>query len=133
MLLEFQICSGYSSSGEHYGGRIKFMCSFGGKILPRPGDGKLRYAGGDTRIISIYRHLKYNDLMFKMQQLYGQPVLLKYQLPNEDLDALISVSCDEDVDNMMEEYDRLQSSDGSSKLRDSQNNSKCFGNHANGW
>ena len=117
MLLEFQICSGYSSSGEHYGGRIKFMCSFGGKILPRPGDGKLRYAGGDTRIISIYRHLKYNDLMCKMQQLYGQPVLLKYQLPNEDLDALISVSCDEDVDNMMEEYDRLQSGDGSSKLR----------------
>lgn len=32
---------------------------------------------------------------------------VKYQLPNEDLDALISVTTDEDVENMMEEYDRL--------------------------
>ncbi|KAF2305052.1 hypothetical protein GH714_001614 [Hevea brasiliensis] len=32
---------------------------------------------------------------------------VKYQLPNEDLDALISVTTDEDVDNMMEEYDRV--------------------------
>lgn len=32
---------------------------------------------------------------------------VKYQLPNEDLDALISVTTDEDVDNMMEEYDRI--------------------------
>ena len=32
---------------------------------------------------------------------------IKYQLPNEDLDALISVSTDEDVENMMDEYDRL--------------------------
>lgn len=32
---------------------------------------------------------------------------IKYQLPNEDLDALISVTTDEDVENMMDEYDRL--------------------------
>lgn len=112
-----KICSGNSSSGEHYGPRLKFMCSFGGRILPRPGDGKLRYAGGDTRIVSLYHHTKYSDLVRKMWQLYGQPVVLKYQLPNEDLDALISVSCDEDVENMMEEYDRLQASEGSSRLR----------------
>lgn len=34
-------------------------------------------------------------------------ISVKYQLPNEDLDALISVTTDEDVENMMEEYDRL--------------------------
>jgi hypothetical protein len=34
-------------------------------------------------------------------------VTVKYQLPNEDLDSLISVTTDEDVENMMEEYDRL--------------------------
>lgn len=32
---------------------------------------------------------------------------MKYQLPNEDLDALISVTTDEDLENMMDEYDRL--------------------------
>ncbi|RVW74823.1 hypothetical protein CK203_053842 [Vitis vinifera] len=32
---------------------------------------------------------------------------LKYQLPGEDLDALISVTNDEDLEHMMLEYDRL--------------------------
>lgn len=35
---------------------------------------------------------------------------MKYQLPNEDLDALISVTTDEDVENMMDEYDRVAQS-----------------------
>jgi len=34
-------------------------------------------------------------------------ITAKYQLPNEDLDALISVTTDEDVENMMDEYDRV--------------------------
>lgn len=34
-------------------------------------------------------------------------ITVKYQLPNEDLDALISVTTDEDVENMMDEYDRV--------------------------
>jgi hypothetical protein len=34
-------------------------------------------------------------------------VSVKYQLPNEDLDALISVTTDEDLENMFEEYDRV--------------------------
>lgn len=34
-------------------------------------------------------------------------ITAKYQLPNEDLDALISVTTDEDVENMMEEYERV--------------------------
>ena len=34
-------------------------------------------------------------------------ITAKYQLPNEDLDALISVTTDEDVENMMDEYDRI--------------------------
>lgn len=35
---------------------------------------------------------------------------LKYQLPSEDLDSLISVTTDEDLENMVEEYDRLSNS-----------------------
>ncbi|KAH7365654.1 hypothetical protein KP509_18G039700 [Ceratopteris richardii] len=56
--------------------------------------------------------------MHKMSSIYEQPVVMKYQLPNEDLDALISIACDEDVENMMDEYDRLQASEaGSNRLR----------------
>ncbi|WJX29387.1 mitogen-activated protein kinase kinase kinase [Trifolium repens] len=99
--------------------KLKFMCSYGGKILPRPSDGMLRYVGGQTRIISVKRDVSFNDLVQKMVNTFGQPVIIKYQLPGEDLDALVSVSCADDLDNMMEEYERLieRSSDCSPKLR----------------
>ncbi|XP_027186162.1 uncharacterized protein [Cicer arietinum] len=101
------------------GRKLKFMCSYGGKILPRPSDGMLRYVGGQTRIISVKRDVSFSDLVQKMVDTFGQPVVIKYQLPGEDLDALVSVSCPDDLDNMMEEYERLieRSSDGSPKLR----------------
>ncbi|GAV73894.1 PB1 domain-containing protein/Pkinase_Tyr domain-containing protein [Cephalotus follicularis] len=101
------------------GKKIKFLCSFGGKILPRPSDGVLRYVGGQTRIISLRRDMSYNELTQKMVDTYGQPVVIKYQLPDEELDALVSVSCPDDLDNMMDEYEKLveRSSDGSAKLR----------------
>ncbi|KAI6682368.1 hypothetical protein NL676_036249 [Syzygium grande] len=101
------------------GKKVKFLCSFGGKILPRPSDGMLRYVGGQTRIISVKRDVSFNELVQKMEDTYGQPVVIKYQLPDEDLDALVSVSCPDDLDNMMEEYEKLveRSSDGSAKIR----------------
>ncbi|PON67148.1 Mitogen-activated protein kinase kinase kinase [Parasponia andersonii] len=101
------------------GKKLKFLCSFGGKILPRPSDGVLRYVGGHTRIISVRRDVSFSELVQKMMDTYGQPVVIKYQLPDEDLDALVSVSCPDDLDNMMEEYEKLieRSSDGSAKLR----------------
>lgn len=101
------------------GKKVKFLCSFGGKILPRPSDGMLRYVGGQTRIISVRRDVSINELVQKMVDTYGQPVAIKYQLPDEDLDALVSVSCPEDLDNMMDEYEKLveRSLDGSAKLR----------------
>ncbi|XP_062078262.1 uncharacterized protein LOC133782860 isoform X2 [Humulus lupulus] len=101
------------------GRKVKFLCSFGGKILPRPSDGVLRYVGGHTRIISVRRDVSFNELVQKMVDTYGQHVVIKYQLPDEDLDALVSVSCPDDLENMMEEYEKLieRSSDGSAKLR----------------
>ncbi|KAF7849056.1 hypothetical protein BT93_L1295 [Corymbia citriodora subsp. variegata] len=87
---------------------VRFMCSFGGKILPRPHDNLLRYVGGDTRIVAVQRSTTFNALLSKLSKLSGTTnITVKYQLPNEDLDALISVSMDEDVENMMEEYDRV--------------------------
>ncbi|KAH6772272.1 kinase superfamily with octicosapeptide/Phox/Bem1p domain-containing protein [Perilla frutescens var. hirtella] len=96
---------------------VKFLCSFSGSILPRPQDGKLRYVGGETRIVSVPRDITYEELMGKMRELYEGVTVLKYQQPDEDLDALVSVVNDDDVTNMMEEYDKLGMGDGFTRLR----------------
>jgi PB1 domain len=96
---------------------VKLLCSLGGRILPRPSDGALRYAGGDTRIISLPRNSHLATLVSKLCDAYSlsSPFLLRYQLPDEGLDSLISVSTQEDLENMMEEYDKLTGA--SPKLR----------------
>jgi hypothetical protein len=85
----------------------KFLCSFGGSILPRPCDGCLRYVGGETRIVMLPRDISYADLAARMRELYKDADTIKYQQPDEDLDALVSVVNDDDVVNMMEEYDKI--------------------------
>uniref|UniRef100_A0A0C9RPC7 TSA: Wollemia nobilis Ref_Wollemi_Transcript_5741_1644 transcribed RNA sequence n=1 Tax=Wollemia nobilis TaxID=56998 RepID=A0A0C9RPC7_9CONI len=57
------------------------------------------------------------DLSAKMAEILGSSVLLKCQLPTQDLDALVSIKSDEDLENILEEYDRLAAKEGSSKVR----------------
>lgn len=94
------------------GAKLRLMCSYGGHIMPRPHDKSLCYVGGDTRIVVIDRSSSLKDLCFRLSRtiLNGRPFTLKYQLPNEDLDNLITVTSDEDLDNMIEEYDRITAS-----------------------
>ncbi|XP_024170560.1 uncharacterized protein LOC112176736 [Rosa chinensis] len=90
--------------------KVKLMCSYGGKIQPRPHDNQLAYVGGDTKILAVDRSIKLSAFISKLSSLCETPdgaVCFKYQLPGEDLDALISVTNDEDLDHMMIEYDRL--------------------------
>lgn len=110
---------GYSSSqaSDSSSTNMKILCSFGGKILPRPSDGKLRYVGGDTRIIRISKDISWQELVQKTAKIYNQPHTIKYQLPGEDLDALVSVSCEEDLQNMKEECNLLKGGEGSQKFR----------------
>ncbi|KAG6510515.1 hypothetical protein ZIOFF_028539 [Zingiber officinale] len=110
---------GYTSSvaSDISSKRMKFLCSYGGKILPRPSDGKLRYVGGDTRILRISRDTSWEELVLKTMEIYSRPHMIKYQLPGEDLDALISISSDEDLLNMIDEYSLLEGGQGSQKLR----------------
>ncbi|KAG2637625.1 hypothetical protein PVAP13_2NG529600 [Panicum virgatum] len=99
----------------HGGLQVRLMCSFGGRILPRPGDRQLRYVGGETRIVSFPRAAaSFATLVAALAKV--APALfapgvprpsLKYQLPQDDLDSLISVSSDDDVDHLMDELDRL--------------------------
>lgn len=88
--------------------KMKFLCSFGGKILARPCDGKFRYVGGETRIISIKKNLNYLELKKRTYAISNQPHIIKYQLPGEDLDALVSVCSDEDFHHMVDEYQELE-------------------------
>ncbi|KAK8482100.1 hypothetical protein V6N13_025653 [Hibiscus sabdariffa] len=91
------------------GARLRLMCSFGGHIIPRPHDKSLCYVGGETRIVAVDRHCSLSALCTRLSRalLNGRSFTLKYQLPNEDLDSLVSVATDEDLENMIEEYDRL--------------------------
>ncbi|CAH9143480.1 unnamed protein product [Cuscuta epithymum] len=109
--------SSASGASDSSVARLKILCSFGGKILPRPSDGKLRYVGGETRIVRIRKDITWHDLWKKAISIYDLTHVIKYQLPGEDLDALVSVSCDEDLQNMMEECFVLDDREGSKKLR----------------
>ncbi|XP_028799616.1 uncharacterized protein LOC114754929 isoform X2 [Neltuma alba] len=114
-----RVLHGLASSGASTGSsmKMKVLCSFGGRILPRPSDGKLRYVGGETRIICIRKDISWQELMQKALSLYHETHAIKYQLPGEDLDALVSVSSEEDLRNMMEECRDLENREGSQKLR----------------
>ncbi|KAL9229327.1 hypothetical protein vseg_004805 [Gypsophila vaccaria] len=96
--------------------RVKFFCSHGGKILPRPSDGTLKYVGGETRAIAVPRSISFSELKKKISDLFDGEYVLKYQIAKEDLDSLVSVKSDEDVCHMLDEYDRLEQ-EGTSKLR----------------
>ncbi|THG17017.1 hypothetical protein TEA_027234 [Camellia sinensis var. sinensis] len=87
--------------------KVKFLCSYGGKILPRPHNNQLVYFGGETRILAVDRNIKFTGLIGKLSVLCDADVCFEYQLPGEDLDALISVTNDDDLEHMMREYDRL--------------------------
>ncbi|XP_022763601.1 protein PRRC2A-like [Durio zibethinus] len=90
--------------------KAKFMCSYGGKIHPRPHDNQLSYNGGETKILAVERTIKFSSMISKLSALCcggDAEVSFKYQLPGEDLDALISVTNDDDLEHMMHEYDRL--------------------------
>ncbi|EOA14742.1 hypothetical protein CARUB_v10028034mg [Capsella rubella] len=86
--------------------KVKFMCSFGGKILPRPFDGILKYVGGETRVIAVSPDISFSELMKKLTAITENDIVLKYQIIPIDLDALVSVKSDEDVKHMIEEYYR---------------------------
>lgn len=94
--------------------KVKFMCSYGGKIQPRSHDNQLSYVGGDTKILSIERNAPFSAFFAKLSSMCdaapASEICFKYQLPDEDLDALISVTNDEDLEHMMLEYDRLNRS-----------------------
>jgi hypothetical protein len=100
--------------------KVKLMCSDGGKIQPRLHDNQLAYIGDDTKILSVDHGIKFSGMVHKLASLCGgaPDIFFKYQLPGEDVDALNSVTNDEDLEHMMIEFDRLhRASAKAAKLR----------------
>ncbi|KAJ6410272.1 hypothetical protein OIU84_007089 [Salix udensis] len=85
---------------------LKFLCSYSGKLLPRFSDGVLRYVGGLTRVLAVDRSISYAELMVKLGEFCGFSVELRCPLPNGDLETLISVKSEEELTNLIAEYDR---------------------------
>ncbi|PQQ00469.1 uncharacterized protein Pyn_08160 [Prunus yedoensis var. nudiflora] len=96
---------------------LKLLCSYGGKILPRHTDGNLRYVGGLTRVLAVDASISFAELMVKLAEFCGYSVDLRCQLPDGDFETLISVKSDEELANIIEEYDRASSSSRPLKIR----------------
>ncbi|KAL2482517.1 uncharacterized protein Fot_43961 [Forsythia ovata] len=86
---------------------VKFLYSYGGKIAPRTTDGQLRYVGGYTRVLSVNRSITFAELVVKFGESCGSSMNLKCKLPSEDLDVLVSIKSDEDIKNVIDEYERV--------------------------
>nr|GEX60396.1 hypothetical protein [Tanacetum cinerariifolium] len=86
---------------------LKFLYSYNGTIMPRHTNGKLRYIGGHTRVLSVNRSVTFSELSVKFFEACGFSVKLKCKLPTEDLDVLVTVECDEDLKAVVAEYDRV--------------------------
>ncbi|KAK9272779.1 hypothetical protein L1049_003156 [Liquidambar formosana] len=99
--------------------KLRLMCSYGGHIVPRPNSKTLCYIGGDTRIVAVDRRTTGTSLSSLTTHLSStllhtttpahRPFTIKYQLPYNDLDSLISLATDDDLHLMIDEYDRLSS------------------------
>lgn len=94
--------------------KIKLICSYNGTFQKIPPSTKLRYIGGETRIVSVDRNIGFFRLRSKISDLCPEKTFftLKYQLPDsasisEDF-PLVSIASDEDVRCMIEEFDKLE-------------------------
>ncbi|GMI77018.1 hypothetical protein like AT5G16220 [Hibiscus trionum] len=98
--------------------KLRLMCSYGGRIVPRPQTKSFYYFGGENRLLTIpttnnsTTTLTLSSLSTHLSTSLRLtiPFTLKYQLPNHDLDSLISITADDDIQIMLEEHKRLSSS-----------------------
>ncbi|KAL6893683.1 hypothetical protein ACP4OV_007781 [Aristida adscensionis] len=90
---------------------MKLLCSHGGRLVPRGSGGALRYAGGETRVLVVPRGACFRDLAARLSEMAGGAEVrgVRHRLADEGLDdVLVSVTCDEELAHMRDEYDRLR-------------------------
>ncbi|RYR40343.1 hypothetical protein Ahy_A09g046079 [Arachis hypogaea] len=84
----------------------KFLCSYGGEINPRGRNNKLAYVGGTNKLLYVDRRIDFTAMVAKISSLFDGACnghyFFKYQVPgSDDLNALVSVTNDRDLHNMM--------------------------------
>ncbi|OVA17080.1 Phox/Bem1p [Macleaya cordata] len=83
--------------------RLEFLPSIDHSLLQiRLFDGLAKFRGSRVRCLDLL----FTKLLLKLGELCGSSVSLRCQLTTEDLDALVSITSDEDLANLIEEYDR---------------------------
>lgn len=55
-----------SSNNDNIKEKIKFLCSHGGMILPRAGEGPLKYVGGETRAVVVPRDINFSGNLLSL-------------------------------------------------------------------
>ncbi|XP_068649135.1 uncharacterized protein [Aristolochia californica] len=103
--------------------QIKLLCSFNGTFQKRSQwPGKLRYVGGESRILALERNIGISRLLSRIAELgpMCHSFSIKYQLPQPDCSGeqpLVSVDTDEDVLWMIEEHERLLAEGINARIR----------------
>ncbi|KAL5729519.1 mitogen-activated protein kinase kinase kinase [Ranunculus cassubicifolius] len=103
-----------NKSSSSSSSQIKLICRFNGVFQ------NIDYVGGETRIVSVDQNINFSQLVHKLSQLHPNisPFTIKYQLPrstdnNDDETLIVSITSDEDVRYMVEEYVKVAQSDRS--------------------
>ncbi|RWR91214.1 Mutator-like protein transposase [Cinnamomum micranthum f. kanehirae] len=84
---------------------VPVLCSFGGEIVPKCG--KFVYEGGTTRLMRVHRSINFLNLLCRVNEIFKSTAIstIKYRYPGLELDfPLVSVTTDEDVSGMMQEF-----------------------------
>ncbi|XP_057733401.1 disease resistance protein RPV1-like isoform X2 [Arachis stenosperma] len=92
--------------------RAKFLCSYGGEIKSSGSNNKLAYVGGTNKLLYVERRIDFTAIVAEISSLFdgacNGDYFFKYQVPgSDDLNALVSVTNDRDLHNMMLMFDQL--------------------------
>ncbi|TVU45615.1 hypothetical protein EJB05_05106, partial [Eragrostis curvula] len=100
--------------------RMKITCSHGGRLAPCGPNGALRYVGGETRVLVVPRAETFCDLAARLSEMAGGAEVraIRHRLADEGLeDVIVSVTCDDELAYMRDEYDRLRATRPASRFR----------------
>ncbi|XBI73881.1 hypothetical protein VPH35_067537 [Triticum aestivum] len=113
--------SGSGSASATAERRLRMMCSHGGCFAPCAADGAVRYVGGETRVLAVPRGVSFRELAARLEEMLasgGRKIVtaLRYRLADDE-EVLVSVTCDEELAHLRDEYDRLQATRPSATFR----------------
>ncbi|CAN6281838.1 unnamed protein product [Urochloa humidicola] len=99
---------------------MKLVCSHGGHLLPHGPDGLIQYVSGETRVLAMPRAASFRDLTRRLQEMAGGAEVraVRHRLADEGLEhVLVSVTCDDELAHMRDEYDRLRTTRPAARFR----------------